>query len=40
LEESSIAYTRSTSVEGEKTVVEREGITLVDPDRLTHLPNL
>src|SRR5260370_8037401 len=37
LEESHIADTRSTSVEGEKTVVEREGITRVDPERFTHL---
>jgi hypothetical protein len=37
LKQADIADAGRAAVEGEKTVVEREGIALFDPNRFTHL---
>ena len=36
-QESFIAHARRAAVEGKKTVMKREGVAFVYPDRLTHL---
>ena len=36
-EQSFIAPTRPASVEGQKSIMKREGVALVDPDRRAHL---
>src|SRR5713226_8669509 len=35
-----IAYAGSAAVEGEKAVMEREGVALVDPNRFTHFASV
>jgi hypothetical protein len=40
LKQARVAQTGSTSVQGKKTVMEREDIALANPDRLTHFESV
>jgi hypothetical protein len=40
LKEAEIAHSRRAAVEGKKTIMKREGVALIDPDRFSHLASV